>query len=150
MKMSEKGIHMLKNFEGFRAKMYYCVAGKPTIGYGHVIGLKEPQLRLKTLSETEADKLLRSDLIPRENAVQRLVKVAINQNQFDALVDFVFNLGEAALESSTLLRLLNEGKHQLAALQFHRWNKAQIKGKGLVEVAGLTKRRDAERALFTA
>lgn len=87
--------------------------------------------------------LLRADLGTAEAAVNRLVTVPLTQNQFDALVSLVFNIGEGNFSKSTLLRRLNAGEREAAAGQFGRWNKS----KG-VELAGLTKRRAAERELF--
>ena len=139
MKTSQKGIDLITKFEGFRARAYKCPAGVWTIGYGHTKGVKAGQ----SVTLEGAQDLLRQDLKNFEDWVSKLVKVELTQGQFDALVSFCFNLGPGALDSSTLLKLVNQQKFALAADQFKRWNKA-----GGVELSGLTKRRAAERELF--
>ncbi|ANI84753.1 lysozyme [Kosakonia oryzae] len=137
------GLTLIKSFEGLSLEKYRDAVGKWTIGYGHLILPNEnfPQ----ALSKVEAEDLLRADLGTTERGIHRLVTVDLNQNQFDALVAFAFNVGLGNLQNSTLLRLLNQGQYQEAADQLPRWNKA-----GGKILAGLTRRRDAERALFMA
>ena len=96
-----------------------------------------------TITEAAAEELLRKDLAEFEAAVSEAVQVSLNDNQFSALVSFSFNLGADSLFESTLLKLVNQGDFQGAADQFLRWNKA-----GGQELPGLTRRRQAERALF--
>lgn len=140
LKTGQRGIDLIKFFEGCKLKAYQDAVGVWTVGVGHT----GPDVcRGETVTHEEADALLHGDLLEAEEAVSRLVKVPINQNEFDALVSFTFNLGEGNLKSSTLLRLLNQMRYQEAADQFPRWNKA-----GGVVLAGLTKRREAERRLF--
>lgn len=139
MKTSQKGIDLIKKFEGCRLEAYRCPAGIWTIGYGHTKGVKDGQ----KITQEQAEELLRDDLRVYEQAVESCVKVPINQNQFDALVSFCYNCGAEALRTSTLLRLLNESKYSDAGEQFLRWNKAG--GKVLV---GLTRRREEERGMF--
>ena len=139
MKTSYKGIALIKDFEGLRLGAYYCSAGVLTIGYGHTGGVKEGDL----ITEQKAEQLLQDDLKKFENGVLRLVRVPLNQNQFDALVSFAFNLGVGNLGKSTLLKMLNNRDYKGAAGQFVRWNKA-----GGKELAGLTRRRLAESAMF--
>ena len=141
MRISKKGIDLITKFEGFRARAYKCPAGVWTIGYGHTKGVKAGQ----SVTLEGAQDLLRQDLKNFEDWVNKLVKVELTQGQFDALVSFCFNLGPGALDSSTLLKLVNQQKFALAADQFKRWNKA-----GGVELSGLTKRRAAERDLFVS
>ena len=145
MKTSDKGLALLKQFEGFSARPYLCPAGVPTIGYGatYYPDGKKVTLRDKPVTEADATAMLRSMLVQYENGVSRYVQVPITQGQFDALVSFAYNLGLAALKGSTLLRLVNERNYVGAAAQFSRWNKAS--GKVL---PGLTRRREAERKLF--
>ncbi|CAI8944636.1 MULTISPECIES: lysozyme [Kosakonia] len=137
------GLTLIKSFEGLSLEKYRDAVGKWTIGYGHLILPNEnfPQ----ALSKVEAEDLLRADLGMTERGVHKYVTVDLNQNQFDALVAFAFNVGLGNLQNSTLLRLLNQGQYQEAADQLPRWNKA-----GGKILAGLTRRRDAERALFLA
>ncbi len=141
MKTSQKGIDLITKFEGFRARAYKCPAGVWTIGYGHTKGVKAGQ----SVTLEGAQDLLRQDLKNFEDWVTKLVKVELTQGQFDALVSFCFNLGPGALDSSTLLKLVNQQKFALAADQFKRYNKASG-----VELSGLTKRRQAERDLFVS
>ncbi|EIZ8956843.1 lysozyme [Cronobacter sakazakii] len=135
------GVELIKSFEGLRLDKYQDAIGKWTIGYGHLILPNENFPRSLTLQE--AEDLLRADLGMTERGIRQIVKVDLNQNQFDALVSFAFNVGLGNLQSSTLLRLLNQGSYREAAEQFLRWNKA-----GGNVLAGLTRRREAERLLF--
>lgn len=141
MQISKQGIALIKRFEGFRNRAYRCPAGVWTIGYGHTKGVKAGQ----AITTQQAEEMLQADLKNFEDWVNKLVKVELTQGQFDALVSFCFNLGPGALDSSTLLKLVNQQKFALAADQFKRWNKA-----GGVELSGLTKRRLAERELFVS
>ena len=139
MNISEAGIQLIKKFEGCSLKAYKCPAGIWTIGYGHTSGVKEGQ----TITKKEAEAYLKQDLITFETFVSNLVTVAINQNQFDALVSFCYNLGPGNLRSSTLLKRINAGDFNGAAEQFDRWVYA-----GGKKLSGLVKRRAAEKALF--
>ena len=138
-KTSQKGINLIKHFEGLELESYLCPANVWTVGYGHTKTAK-PGMKITTAT---AETLLVNDLTPFEEHVKKVVKVVITQNQFDALVSFVFNLGQGAFSRSTLLKLLNKGDYSGAADQFLRWNKA-----GGKVLAGLTRRREAERMLF--
>lgn len=139
MHISQKGLDLIKSFEGLRLSAYKCPAGVWTIGYGTTAGVKPGQ----SITKERAEELLRDDVKRFEDQVLRLVKVPLTQGQFDALVSFTYNLGAANLGNSTLLRLLNAGDYKGAAAQFDRWTKA-----GGKELPGLVKRRAAERALF--
>lgn len=135
---------MIKRFEGLELEAYQDIAGVWTIGYGHTGPDAKPGARW---TEAIAEAALTRDLELREDAVIRLVKVPVNQNEFDALVSFVFNVGAAALKSSTALKRLNQGDRLGAAEALTWWNKAKVDGV-LREVRGLTDRRAAERSLF--
>ncbi|WP_198080339.1 lysozyme [Acinetobacter calcoaceticus] len=141
---SNSGLNLIKDFEGKRLAAYDDGGGVWTIGYGTI---KYPNgVRVKkgdTCTEKQAEDYLRNDLAKFETAINKLVKVPLTQNQFDALASFTYNLGETNLANSTLLKKLNKGDYQGAADQFSLWNKA--KGKIL---DGLTRRRATERALF--
>ncbi|NJO39831.1 MAG: lysozyme [Cyanobacteria bacterium CRU_2_1] len=139
-KISAKGLRLLKSFEGLELEAYIDAVGVWTIGYGTTTGVT-PGMRI---TEAQAEEFLKRDLMKFENAVSKLVKVSLNDDQFSALVTFVYNVGDGAFADSTLLRLLNRRDYQGAADQLLRWNK----GNGGVELAGLTRRRKAERALF--
>jgi lysozyme len=137
---------MAEEFEGRYLTAYLCPAGKWTIGFGHT----GPEVkRGMTITSAEADRLLRVDMQSAAYSVSKLVRVSMSQGMFDALCDFVFNLGQTAFANSTLLRKLNAGDHAGAAAELPRWNKATVDGK-LVELAGLTKRRHAEAEMFKA
>lgn len=140
MNISEKGRNLIKNFEGLRLKAYRCSSNRLTIGYGHTANVKESDV----ITKEQAENYLTQDLKRFENAVNRLVKVPLTQNQFDALISFTFNLGEGNLQKSTLLKLLNERKYNEAANQFERWClDAQNR-----PLEGLKRRRKAEKELY--
>lgn len=141
MKFSAAGMNLLKRSEGFRSHVYRDVAGFPTIGYGH--RLLHPDSFPNGIDEPQAANLLLSDVRDAEQAVQRLVKVPLDQGQFDALVDFCFNLGVARLAASTLLKSLNAGKYDHAVEQLLCWDHA-----GGKSCAPLKARREAEAELW--
>lgn len=146
MKTSERGIDLIKRFEELRLEAYLCPAGVWTIGYGATkVDGKPVKKGMELESEEQADELLALDIAAREKTVAKLVKVPLTQGEFDALVSFEFNTG--ALAQSTLLKLLNAGDRTAAADQFPRWNKGTVKSRK-VTLAGLTRRRRDERALF--
>ena len=137
--IGEKGLELIKSFEGLRLRAYLCPAKVWTIGYGHTGDVRGGQV----ITQSQADDLLKQDLRRFEIAVRKLAKVPLTQNQFDALVSFAYNVGEAALSRSTLLRKLNAGDLAGTKLEFAKWNK----GGGKV-LAGLTRRRADEANLF--
>jgi lysozyme len=141
MKINAAGLELIKNFEGLSLSPYKDAAGLWTIGYGHLI--RDHEFFRPLITQPEADELLIRDLAAAESAVSALCKVPLTSNQFSALVSFVFNLGATRLQSSTLLRLVNQGQHDLAACQFLRWTKA-----GGRELPGLLRRRRAEAKLY--
>lgn len=139
MRISQKGIDLIKKFEGCRLTAYKCPAGLWTIGYGHTNGVTKGQ----KISQKQAEDFLREDIEKFENGVNKYVSVALNQNQFDALVSFCYNCGLGAFKNSTLRKKLNAKNYAGAAKEFLRWNKSC----GVV-LSGLTRRRKAEKALF--
>jgi GH24 family phage-related lysozyme (muramidase) len=141
VKISPTGIKLIKSFEGLRLTSYVCPVGVITIGYGHT----ENVLAGAKITEKEADALLKQDLVKFEKAVLNYVTIDLNQNQFDALVSFCFNVGAQAFKSSTLVKRLNNGENPniVAAEELPRWNK----GDGKV-LEGLSRRRSAEVELF--
>lgn len=144
MQISPKGIALIKEFEGCSLTAYKDSVGVLTIGYGwtHVVDGK-PLRNGMTIDQAAAERLLKTGLVGYENNVMKLVRVKLSQGQFDALVSFAYNLGARSLSTSTLLKKLNAGDYTGAADEFPRWNKAG--GKAL---NGLTRRREAEKALF--
>lgn len=145
MRASEASLSIIKRFESFRAKPYRCPAGIPTIGYGSTFypGGRRVTMNDPPVTERYAVELLQNLVRDFEAGVSRLVRVPLTQNEFDALVSFVYNVGLGAFEESTLLRLLNDGNKAAAAEQFKRWDKS-----GGKVLNGLVDRRKAERALF--
>ena len=140
MKMGKKGIDLIKHFEGFSPTVYACPSGVPTLGFGstHGITMDSPPI-----TEEEGLELLMLDIAKFERAVERLITAPLNQNQFDALVSFSFNLGSGSLQNSTLRRRVNRSEYERAAEEFPRWVFA-----GGRKLKGLVRRRYAERELF--
>lgn len=136
---SRTGLPLIKQFEGCKLAAYVCPAGVLTIGWGRTTNVK----RGDTCTQAQADAWLVQEYDAFEKKVKALVKVSLTANQLGALVSFAYNVGTGALGSSTLLRLLNAGDYAGAADQFARWNRAA----GRV-LAGLSRRREAEAALF--
>ena len=139
MKISEEGKALIKKFEGCKLDSYRCSANVATIGYGHTKDVSDGD----TCTQEEADQMLAEDLEEFEGYVDKLVTVDLEQNQFDALVAWTFNLGPTNLKSSTMLRVLNEGKHENVPSEMRRWNKA-----GGEPLEGLIRRREAEGLLW--
>ncbi|TXT70973.1 lysozyme [Enterobacter hormaechei] len=144
MQTSDKGIDLIKQFEGCKLLAYQDSVGVWTIGYGWTQPVDGKPIRAgMTIKQETAERLLKTGLVSYESDVSRLVKVGLTQGQFDALVSFTYNLGARSLSTSTLLRKLNAGDYAGASDEFLRWNKA-----GGKVLNGLTRRREAERALF--
>jgi lysozyme len=139
MKASQRAYDLIKKYETLRLRAYRCPAGVLTIGYGHTEGVGVGL----TIDKPMAEQLLREDLGDVEREITPHITAPVNQNEFDALVLFAFNVGCNAFAGSTLLKLLNDGDRVGASQQFQRWKFA--KGKVL---NGLVTRRAAEAALF--
>lgn len=142
-KTLQNGKNLIKEFEGFRSTAYVCPAGVVTVGYGTTRINGNPVELGTKITTDEAEQFLEQDLKGFESAVNQNVIVEITENQFDALVSFVYNVGVGNFKKSTLLKKLNAGKINEAADEFLKWNKA-----GGKTLAGLTTRRKAERKLF--
>ena len=145
MKISEKGLNLIKEFEGLVLKPYKDAVGIPTIGYGNTYYEDGRKVLLSdpAITEERATELLNMVVKRYEDAINRYVQVPITQNQFDALVSFAYNVGNENVRKSTLMKLLNRKQYTEAADQLLRWNKA-----GGKTLKGLTRRRQAERTLF--
>lgn len=144
MKLSQEGFALLKKFEGCELSAYQDSVGVWTIGYGWTQPVEGRSVAAgMVITQEVADSLLGSGIVQYEKEVTGLLKVDVNQNQFDALVDFAYNLGPRALKGSTLLKKLNAGDYAGAAEEFSKWNKA-----GGKVLKGLVARRAAERTLF--
>lgn len=144
MSISQNGINLLSSFEGCELTAYLCPANVWTIGFGTTVypsGMKVKKSDTCTLEQ--AKQLKAQDLKRFEKTVNNLVKASLTQNQFDALVSLVYNIGPSAFEKSTLLKKLNAGDYQGAADQFIVWNKS-----GGKVLQGLVDRRTKERKLF--
>ena len=139
MKTSPKGIALIKEFEGLRLKAYKCPGGVWTIGYGHTAGVKPGMV----ISEAQAEEYLTADLIASEKYLNNL-RLAINQNQFDALISFFYNVGTGNFSRSTLLRKVRANPQDNSIMdEFLKW----VYSKGRV-LPGLQRRRLAEMKLY--
>jgi GH24 family phage-related lysozyme (muramidase) len=151
--ISQQGLDFIKGWEGFRAKMYNDPVGHCTIGYGTLLhmgncdGRPEEQPYINGISEEDAMQLLRQKVATFQQIINDSVTVALNQNQNDALVSFVYNIGGNNFQQSTLLRYLNQSNYAAVPTEMKKWTKARQNGK-LVDLPGLVKRRAAEAELF--
>ena len=139
MKLGERGTEILKYFEGCKLTAYQDSVGVWTIGYGHTKGVYDGM----TITQDQAEQMLLSELEEYEGYIENMVTVPLTQNQFDALVVWVYNLVPTNFKNSTLLKELNAGNYNAAGQEITRWNKA-----GGKVLAGLVKRREAEAELF--
>ena len=141
MQMSPEGINaLLKPFEGCKLKAYKCPAGVWTIGYGHTSAAGAPAVMDgMTITQKQADDILRRDLVQFETAVHEMMHQPLNQNQFDVLVDFAYNAGAGNLRSSTLLKKVNAASFNSVPAELMKWTKG-----GGKELPGLVRRRHAE------
>lgn len=142
MKISKKGLELIKKFEGFETKAYLCQAGVWTIGYGHTKGVKEGMV----ITQEQADSYLMEDTTSAQDAVNRIS--GLNQNQFDALVSLAFNIGNSAFLNSTAFRLakMNPNDPDIGRA-IRMWNKIRVSGE-LVVSSGLSRRRKEESDLY--
>ncbi len=138
--VNDAGLELIKSFEGCKLKAYKDVRGILTIGYGHTGADVEPDMEI---NQAAADSFLKKDIEWASSQVEKALKTPVSDNEFAALVCFAFNVGVHACISSTLMKLLNAGKHDKAAEQFVRWDMS-----GGKVVTGLHRRRLAERELF--
>lgn len=151
MKTSQNGLEFIKSHEGFKLAAYQDVAGKWTIGVGHLIDLDTEQHLLGApITEAQVIELLQEDVREAEAAVNSQVTATLNQNQFDALVSFVFNLGSGNFSQATFRKLINQGKgREEVEPAWKRWDKARDPNTGqLVSFAGLARRRQEEVDLY--
>ncbi len=148
MKTSQRGIDIIKRWEGVKLVAYFCPANVPTIGIGHTRTVTRADVHAqRRITVEEAERLLSEDLATFERGVLRLCTLPPNQNQFDAFVSLAFNIGLGAFERSTALRRHNEGDFDAAAGAIEMWNKATVNGKRVV-LRGLVARRADEKALY--
>lgn len=160
MKISQQGIRTLMESESSESEVYIDQAGLPTIGVGHCMTQSEVasgkielsdasiiDLRNNRISQKNIKRLLEDDLISREESVNRLVKVPLEQSQFDALVHFVFNVGAGGFKNSTLLKKLNSGDYSAVPDEIRKWNIVTVGGKKQVS-NGLANRREVECSMW--
>lgn len=146
MKTGTAGIELIKQFEGWRSRAYRDAVGVWTIGYGHTAMAGAPRpVQGMTITKTQGEAILRTDLVKYERAVNNAVTVDLNQNQFDALVSFCYNVGPGNLRKSSVLKRTNAGLFGEVPGRLMLWNKA-----GGRVLRGLTRRRKAEGVLFMA
>lgn len=145
MKISSKGLELIKEFEGFSSAAYLCPAKIPTIGYGNTFWEDGRKVKLgEQISKTNALELL--ELIANKDFADKifpLIKVKVSQNKFDAMVSLAYNIGVGNFSKSTLLKKVNSGDFDGASNEFLKWNKS-----GGKELLGLTKRRQREYEMF--
>ena len=143
--INERGIEIVKSFEGLALRPYVCAGGVNSVGYGATRSRTGGpiDLDMEPITEAEAEALLIRDLESSEGWVRRLIKTALTENQYSALTSFTFNVGAGALQRSTLRMKLNRGEYQGAADEFPKWKFANKR-----ILAGLIRRRAAERSLF--
>jgi GH24 family phage-related lysozyme (muramidase) len=151
--LSQQVLDLIKSFEGFVPKLYNDPAGHCTVGYGTLLhkgncdGRSSEQPYVNGVTAEKATELLKQAAETFQKVINDSVTVALNQNQNDALVSFVYNIGAAAFGKSTLLRLLNQGDYASAPTELKKWTKSRVNG-NLVDLPGLVKRRNAEAELF--
>jgi len=146
MKTGQAGIELIKRFEGWRSRAYRDAVGVWTIGYGHTAKAGAPRpVQGMTITKTQGEAILRTDLVKYERAVNNAVKVDLNQNQFDALVSFCYNVGPGNLRKSSVLKRVNDHRFNEVPARLMLWNKA-----GGRVLRGLTRRRKDEGALFAS
>ena len=140
MKLSTNGLEFIKGFEAFRSTPYLCTGGYWTVGYGHALRKGESK---EEVTRDRALEILSKDVRVAESAVSRLVKVALSQNQIDAIISFTFNLGGGSFQSSTLRQKLNRGEFEDVPSELMRW----VRSGGKI-TKGLIRRRLAEATMF--
>lgn len=143
MQISHNGLEALKESEGFRANAYPDSGGTWTIGYGTTVVDGKPVMRGMTCTQQQAELWLEADLARTQTVVNRLCGTIVNQNQFDALVNFAYNEGSQAFAGSTMLRKILARDYKGAAAEFPKWDLI-----GLTHDKGLAARRLRERSLF--
>jgi len=143
MKTGDTGLNLIKGYEGLRMAAHYASSEQWTVGYGHTGSARHGM----SVTEGDAEQLLREDVTPIEQLLAATVRAPLNQNEHDALISLVFNIGEENWKRSTVLRKLNEGDKLGAAAAFEMWTRAKVNGE-LVNLDGLVRRRAAEKSLF--
>lgn len=145
MYISDKGIDLIKNFEGFSSVAYLCPAGKTTIGYGHTFKIAS---QIQTcITELGAEDLLKSDLTSLETYIKSVIRVNLTQGQYDAICSLIFNWGGRSFGKSKGLRELNKGNYSKASIEFFSKDRGVVNIQGRFS-KGLYRRREAELRLW--
>jgi lysozyme len=149
MQLGKDGLNLIKSFEGLYLESYLCPANVWTIGYGSILWPdKKPVQPGQKITMDQAEKLLAHEVTEKTREIAAILPPSINQNQFDSLLSFAYNLGTGALKNSTLLKKVKANPNDPTIRdEFMKWNKARVKGK-LTELKGLTRRRKAEADLY--
>lgn len=145
--VSDIAVNLIKEFEGFKDYAYIDTDGTPVIGYGLSRIAGKPVEIGDRISPTEADAALNNHLQEIHQQLDQIVKVNLSESQLSALASISFNVGINSIKTSTLVRKINAKDYAGAANEFLRWDKANLRGR-LVQMPGLTRRREAERQLF--
>ncbi|MCI5047500.1 MAG: lysozyme [Aquisalinus sp.] len=143
MQTGETGLNLIKAYEGLRMTAHYTPSQEWTVGYGHRSSARHGM----SVTEGDAIRLLQEDVKSFETIIEENVRAPLNQNEHDALISLLFNIGEGNFKRSTVLRKLNAGDKLGAAEAFEKWTKAKVNGE-LVTLDGLVRRRAAEKSLF--
>lgn len=143
MRTGDTGLNLIKGYEGLRMSAHYAPSEQWTVGYGHTSNARHGM----SVTEGDAERLLREDVQPIEQLISDTVRAPLNQNEHDALVSLIFNIGEENWKRSTVLRKLNAGDKIGAANAFELWTKAYVNNE-LASLDGLVRRRAAEKSLF--
>lgn len=143
MKTGDTGLNLIKAYEGLRMTAYYTPTQEWSVGFGH----RSTARHGMSVTEGDAVRLLKEDVKPIETVIEENVRAPLNQNEHDAVVSLIFNIGEENFKRSTVLRKLNAGDKLGAAEAFEKWTKAKVNGE-LVTLDGLVRRRAAEKSLF--
>jgi len=144
LKTSKKGLEHIIKWEGLVLKSYICPAGKPTIGVGHVI---LPGENYQEITKEQALKILAKDVQRFENAIKKHITTPLNQNQFDALVSFIFNTGEGGIINTGLQRAINSRNFDSVPKKLEEWSRFRVGGVLRIN-KGLLNRRKSEGQLF--
>lgn len=143
MRTGETGLNLIKGYEGLRMTAHYAPSEQWTVGYGHISGARHGM----SVTEGEAERLLREDVKPIESLLAETVRAPLNQNEHDALTSLIFSIGQENWRRSTVLRKLNGGDKLAAAQAFELWTRARVNGE-VLSLDGLVRRRAAEKSLF--
>lgn len=145
--LNQRGIHLLHEFEACRLKAYKCSADVWTIGWGDTNRRGVKVVPGQVITQEQADKEFELDVVEYGEPVRSHVKVPLTDDQYAALVSFAYNAGTQAFISSTMLKLINQGKYQEASKEFNKWSKVTKDGKKVLD-KGVLRRRLSEKNLF--